>query len=243
MADRDPSAPPAPDSASAERMRERWDRLAREDAMFYVAPRHGPDATARDFYASGGELAQQALAWAGQIERGRLLEIGCGPGRILSHLAPHFDRLDGVEIAPEMIEVARQQDLPENVHLELTPGDGELNTIPSESIDLVCSFHVFQHIPHPSVVARYVSETARVLKPSGRAVLHFDTHARSLPRRLALKLPDRLLPRTHRRFIRRYPLPAGWPAEAAIESGLEVLDERGRGGLRHLLLLAPRPAS
>ena len=84
-----------------------------------------------------------------------------------------------------------------------------------------------------------MEECARVLRPDGRAVLQFDSRPNGLARRLALALPDALLPRDHRRYIRRYPVPADWPAAAGSGAGLRQLDERGEGGDHHLVLFAP----
>ena len=217
-------------------MREHWREFAREDAMFYVATNR-TDWSAEDFYSVGRGFAEDVLEWAGtELGRERMVEIGCGAGRMLVHFAPAFARVDGFDIAPEMLEAARRHGLPDNVRLTVGSG-ADLRPVEDASTDFVFSREVFQHIPDRDVIATYVSETARILRPGGRAVLHFDTRRQSLRRRLALMLPDRLLPRARRRYIRRYPVPAEWPGEVVAASGLRVLDERFPASDLHLLLV------
>lgn len=226
----------APDPESVAQMREHWRGFARENAMFYVATNR-TDWEPADFYRVGRDLVQDVLAWAGDgVGRQRMVEIGCGAGRMLVHFAPVFERVDGFDIAPEMIEAAKEHGLPENVHLTVSSG-ADLRPIEDASTDFVFSREVFQHIPDREVVSAYVSETARVLRPGGRAVLHFDTRRPALGRRLVMMLPDRLLPRERRRYIRRYPVPPGWPQERAAAVGLRLVDQWAPGTAWNMLLL------
>jgi SAM-dependent methyltransferase len=216
-------------------MREHWRAFAREDARFYVATDR-EDWSAEDFYAAGAELVDDVLAWAGAgLGSERMVEIGCGAGRLLVHFAPRFERVDGFDIAAEMIDAARRH-MPPNVHLTVSSG-ADLRPLADASVDFAFSNQVFQHIPDRDVVAAYVAETARVLKPGARAILHFDTRPQPLARRVAMALPDRLLPRRRRRYIRRYPLPAAWPAATAAGAGLRVVGERAPATDWHMLLL------
>jgi len=67
-------------------------------------------------------------------------------------------------------------DLP-NVALHAT--DGALPMFADESLDLIFSFVVFQHIPSKQAIVRYLRESARVLKPGG--VLKFQVDGRARP--------------------------------------------------------------
>lgn len=229
----DPKSPLRGDDPAAQ-MRDHWQRFAREDAMFYVATsRREWDPS--DFYAQGGELVESVLAWAGDLDRGQMLEVGCGAGRMLAHFAPHFDLVYGIDIAPEMIAAARKANLPANIELATSSGT-DLRFFADDSFGFAFSLLVFQHIPDRDVVAGYLAEIARVLRPAAKAVLHFDTRPDPALRRLALSMPDRLLPRTRRRFIRRYPVSQGWLSARLAGAGLEVLDERSPGTEDHFML-------
>ena len=223
--------------SSVDEMRDRWRRFAREDALHYVASNRD-GWTAGDFYAMGADRAADVLEWA-RPRRGRMLELGCGAGRMLVHFAPAFERVDGVDIAPEMLAAARAAPMPANVTLGLVDG-ASLGPFEDGSFDFAFSLQVFQHVPDREVVARYIGEVGRVLKPGGRAVLQFDSRPQAAIRRLILRLPDALLPRDHRRYIRRYPVAPAWPGDRAAAAGLALVDERGIGTDDHLVLVERR---
>jgi SAM-dependent methyltransferase len=213
-------------------MAEAWDALAAEDAMFYIDTAR-PDWTVDAFFESGRELVDWAVEWA-QPRFGRALDLGCGLGRHSRHLAARFERVEALDISAEMIERASALGHPDNVNFALLEGDRY--PVESNSIDFAMSFLVFQHIPEPAAVAGHLTEIRRVLADGGRAVLHFDTGESSLLRGLVLRLPDRLLPRTRRRFMRRYPLTRQQARELCSQAGLSIKEERPLEPRGHFVL-------
>jgi SAM-dependent methyltransferase len=222
----------------ASEMRARWRQFARDDPMFHIASnrrRWDPE----DFLEAGRQTVERAVDWAGpELPRRAALEVGCGLGRMLVHLAERFDRVYGVDIAPEMIEGAREL-MPANVELAINSGD-DLAPLEDERFDFVLSIQVFQHVPDQQVIAHYLEEVTRVLQPNGRAVLQFDTRSASPVRRLVLSLPDPMLPPTRRRYLRRYPLDPGHLDAMLRGAGLRAVDEHGRGTADHHVLLKAR---
>ena len=104
----------------------------------------------------------------------RILEIGCGVGRLTRHLAAIFGDVDGIDVSGEMIREGRRRlrDLP-NVRLHESNGV-DLRTFADDSFDFAFSYIVFQHIPDKRVIESYLGEAARVLKPG--AVFKFQVH-------------------------------------------------------------------
>lgn len=156
----------------ADRMRQDWDRRAREDAHYYVAfGRHNQDDA--EFFATayevvyGLEYELKRFGPARDPRAMRALEIGCGPGRLMKPLARHFGEIHGVDVSPEMVERARAKlaDVP-HAHVHVSPG-AALPMFSSESFDFVYSYAVFQHIPGREVVYSYLREARRVLKTGG----------------------------------------------------------------------------
>ena len=156
-------------------MRRFWDARAKEDALHFADGTHPygePDEVA---FWRGGETAVTAVLDAvGQtVAAGeRVVEIGCGVGRLTRPLARRAAHVDALDVSGEMLEVARARhsDL-ENVTWRL--GDGAtLEPVPDASVDGVFSHVVFPHLPSPAYAYGYVEEMGRVLRPEGWAVFH-----------------------------------------------------------------------
>ncbi len=150
-----------------ERMRADWNERAGEDAYYYVAfGRKEQDD--EEFFATAQDIVQ-GLVWDLRRVRGRdaALEIGCGPGRLMRPLSPHFKEIHGVDVSDQMIKLAeeRLRHTP-NAHPHHSSGS-DLAIFPDEKFDFIYSYAVFQHIPSREVVFSYLREAWRVLKTGG----------------------------------------------------------------------------
>ena len=86
-------------------------------------------------------------------------------GRLFEGLSQRFAEVWGIDISSGMIEQGREQ-CP--VEAKWFLGDGvSLSGVDSESVDHVLSYEVFEHVPKPSIIRQYFSETLRVLRPAG----------------------------------------------------------------------------
>lgn len=154
-----------------EKMRRDWDERARENARFYVNTER-TDWTDEDFFASGQRtVAEEILTDMTNICQGkdpkqmRVLEIGCGAGRVTRALANLFGEVHGVDVSGEMIGLAREalKDLP---HAHVYQNNGmDLSVVPAADFDFAFSTIVFQHIPSREVIENYVREVHRLLRP------------------------------------------------------------------------------
>ena len=136
-----------------------------------------------------------------------------------------------------MMRQAQQRQLPANISWTVTAG-----RLPVEdhSADLVFSYNVMQHVPVRSEIDAYLREIHRVLKNDGRAIVQYDSASRPLWQRLAQRLPDSLLPRTQRRFIRRYSILADELYALIRAAGLEIIEERRMRTREHDVFLRRR---
>ena len=148
------------------RMRDDWDRRAREDSWAAIATGESEGlAFALSGLRDAGHLLHDVYPYL--TPGTRVLEIGCGVGRLLRYLALIFPELHGVDVSPEMIRQGREY-LARFPHVELRAGDGRtLAGYPDAFFGLVYSYVVFQHIPDPEVVRGYVREAGRVTAPGG----------------------------------------------------------------------------
>ncbi|MBI2577821.1 MAG: methyltransferase domain-containing protein [Candidatus Wildermuthbacteria bacterium] len=125
------------------------------------------------FYATrlhaGFEEAQ--ISKLAQENTGGLgIDLGCATGRHTAHLAPHFTRVVGYDISPDMIGVAKQKNVAPNVEFQVQDLEEGI-PLPDESVSLVImSMGTASDIPRTPQLLR---EIRRVLKRGGRAFLSF----------------------------------------------------------------------
>ncbi len=210
-----------------------WERLARRDASYYVDPTLSRGVSPKDFLAGGRGIVEWTLSWAGDaLSRERALELGCGLGRDTVHLARHFEHVDAVDVSPTMVSHAQALDPPDNVTFTALSGR-DLQPLADDTFTYAFSHLVFQHISETEVIASYLAEISRVLKPRGVAQVQFDT--RRLPPAIGLlrRLPDPLLPRLQRRGIRRYGRDSEWIRGLGRRAGLVLEAERSPDSDQH----------
>jgi SAM-dependent methyltransferase len=156
-----------------EQMRRDWDERARENARYYVNTER-EDWTDEQFFASGERtVAEEILTDMINICQGKdpkemkILEIGCGAGRVTRALAGLFGEVYGVDISGEMIARAKHAlaGFP-NAHLYQNSGS-DLAVLGNVEIDFAFSSIVFQHIPSREVIENYVREVYRLLRSGG----------------------------------------------------------------------------
>lgn len=109
------------------------------------------------------------------IPRGsKVLEVGVGTGLSLPAYPVHCE-VTGVDIAPEMLEQARQKAVENNWrHFRFQQMDALDLKFSDNTFDFVTSFHVVSVVPDPVKMMR---EIYRVCKPGGTVVIinHFRT--------------------------------------------------------------------
>jgi SAM-dependent methyltransferase len=137
-----------------------------------------------DFAAVGAQLLGNLKDHAGLVANDRVLDIGCGNGRVAEQLAPILRESGGYigfDIARGAIRGCRRRFAGQPhmafVHLDVWNGEynaagrvAELDAVfpaADGSVDLAFATSVFTHMRMPGV-RRYLAESARVLKPGGR---------------------------------------------------------------------------
>lgn len=194
------------------RVRDDWTHLGSADPLWAVLVhpdrRHGawdPQA----FYATGAAEVSHALDEAAALGarpgHSVALDFGCGVGRLSMALAAHVDAVIGVDISAPMIEQARRHDTSGRCTFVLNDAP-DLSTIDSDSVDIVYSSLVLQHIPAPHN-ATFLAELLRVLRPGGLLVVQVATRPDdSLRGRIARIAPLPAM-RFAQRVVLRYPAP------------------------------------
>ena len=98
----------------------------------------------------------------------KILDVGCGTGRLLQAAAERFPgaSLEGVDAAEGMVEQARGTNISQRTNFQV--GTAENLPFPDSQFDLVFCTMTFHHWANQ---ARGAAEIARVLAPAGRWIL------------------------------------------------------------------------
>jgi ubiquinone/menaquinone biosynthesis C-methylase UbiE len=158
-------------AAILSKMQQDWDERARENARYYVAT--GSQEWTDDQFFSSGERAVEecVLSDMPNVCQGkdprqmRVLEIGCGAGRITRALSNLFGEVHAVDVSGEMVKLARAA-LADRPNAFVYQNNGaDLSVIPGGlEFDFAYSTIVFQHIPSREIIENYVRETGRLLR-------------------------------------------------------------------------------
>lgn len=154
-----------------------WEKLGNDDPLWAVLSdprRKGGRWDLEEFMATGHEhvdYVRGLLEWheLGDLAFGeRVLDFGCGVGRLSQALAPHVPHVTGVDIASSMIDKARELNaFGDKVSYEHY--DGGLLPFEDGGFDSAISLIVVQHMP-PAVQLSTMLELNRVVRPGGLLV-------------------------------------------------------------------------
>ncbi len=92
-----------------------------------------------------------------------VLDVGCGDGGFLRFIQPRVRLAVGVDTNPEAVTKAKKAGLDVRAQ-EL----GEFAREHSESFDVVCAFHLIEHLPR---VQPFLKEAISCLKPGGQLIV------------------------------------------------------------------------
>jgi len=106
--------------------------------------------------------------------KGTLVDIGCGPGHLITAIAKSLPnlRIVGVDISEEMLKVARNSLASSVLDKRIEYRQGDVQKLPFEdnAIDFAVSTLSLHHWPDPDIA---LQEIYRVLRPEGQFLI-FD---------------------------------------------------------------------
>jgi len=149
-----------------------WNEIAHWFPFYGVlaAERFHPDKMTPDdvevFYEWGRADVERAVApyerlTGEKFAPDRALDFGCGLGRMTLAMRKYAREVVGVDVAPRMLEVAREQAGARNVtNVEFR------STLPADPVDWVNSLIVLQHIP-PRRGLLILEQLVALLNPGG----------------------------------------------------------------------------
>jgi ubiquinone/menaquinone biosynthesis C-methylase UbiE len=152
-----------------------WLAWAKVDPLFAISTVPGRERkgthpwTLPEFYETGAvhwSLYRKEWRRYG-LGFGTCLDLGCGAGRMTKHIAEDFGTVYGVDISPDMLNIARQN-IRKAVFLDC---DGSSIPIANNSVSAVFCVQVFQHLGCREMAVAYFREIYRVLSPGGTCLI------------------------------------------------------------------------
>lgn len=101
-------------------------------------------------------------------DRGRVCDIGCGPGHVARYLHGQGVDVMGLDLSPEMVARARRL----NPEIDFREGDMRALGFSDKSVAGIVAIYSLIHIPRPEMV-QVLGELHRVLQPGGLLFLSF----------------------------------------------------------------------
>ncbi len=156
-----------------------WDALARADPLLAT---EGYNACSE--YRSREELGtlRTAGGWFAPAPGERVLDLGCGWGKMTERLAASHASPVGLDISGEMLKACRRRTGVD----ALVCADADRLPFAAGSFDRVWSHSMLMHLPRDQVAA-VIGEVARVLREGGSACLHFKNRRHPSELLLALR--------------------------------------------------------
>jgi len=108
------------------------------------------------------------------VAPGRLIDLGCGTGRLALRFAARGFPVVAVELSRSMLEVVAAKALRQSVYVDFVQANlCDLGCLPDGSFDYALSmFSTLGMIRGRTARRRALSETCRILRPGGRLALH-----------------------------------------------------------------------
>jgi 2-polyprenyl-6-hydroxyphenyl methylase / 3-demethylubiquinone-9 3-methyltransferase len=110
------------------------------------------------------------MQYGKDLDRVRLLDIGCGGGVLTEEFASMGCQVTGIDLSPRSIEIARFHAARVELSIDYQVGSATRLSFEKESFDVVSCCDVLEHIHEWKQV---IAEAGRVLKPAG--LFFFDT--------------------------------------------------------------------
>lgn len=133
--------------------------------------------------------AENFVARLGIAPGTKVLDVACGTGNTAIPAARSGADATGVDIATNLLEMARKRAAAENLQIRFQEGDAEDLPFPDRSFDLVLTMYGAMFAPRPEKVA---AELIRVCRPGGMIAManwtpeglvgkHFSVMAKMVP--------------------------------------------------------------
>jgi ubiquinone/menaquinone biosynthesis C-methylase UbiE len=155
-----------------------WNALAEIDPLWAILSdpeKRGGKWDPLKFFITGAREAERVLAMCKSqgvsVSYGKLLDFGCGVGRMTRAFSGFFQSCVGIDISQNMVSLARKFNA-DQPRCEFVASDAAVLPFADKSFDFVFSVIVLQHLATRSAILRYIAEFIRIAKDN--AVIVFQ---------------------------------------------------------------------
>lgn len=138
-----------------------------------LVPDLGPETYARWRSSALGAITEDLqhalmLRLIGDVTGSRVLDIGCGDGKLAVELARRGAHVSAVDVSPAMIDAARARAKSNGVALDLRLAPAQALPFPPMQFDVAAAITILCFVEDAQPA---FAEIARVLKPGGKLVI------------------------------------------------------------------------
>lgn len=172
-----------------------WNSLAELDPLWTVLSepdkkfgKWNPD----EFFSTGDKEASRVLKMCEStglpITFDKMLDFGCGVGRMTRGFSKAFRSCTGVDVSQNMVDLAQKYNA-DRPNCEFVTSSSPRLPFEDGTFDFVFTTLVLQHLPTQQLILNFISEFFRVAKVGGAVVFQVPI---AVPLRLRLQLRRRL---------------------------------------------------
>jgi 2-polyprenyl-3-methyl-5-hydroxy-6-metoxy-1,4-benzoquinol methylase len=147
-------------------LKDYWNgRASTNEGLYAVFSRRWADTDCDLINSQQIGLIKEVL---GDFKGKRVLDIGCGIGRLTTELARDAKDAVGIDISSMMIDKAKRNNACENLAFYVE----DITNLPSNysDFDIAIAIFVFQHIPDDDLFHKGVACIQKSLKPQGKLI-------------------------------------------------------------------------
>ncbi len=164
-----------------EELKKNWNILGSTDPMWAISSleeKKGNKWDEIEFYTRGKieikEIMKIVDKLIPNLKRSRALDYGCGIGRCTLALAEYFDKVEGLDIAQSMIDIAIQNNNSfDNISYH-TLDECNMSSYENGVFDLIYCTDVIQHI-NPAISLNLLKDFLRVLSQNGILIVQIPS--------------------------------------------------------------------
>ncbi len=156
-----------------------WEELGNLNPLWSILTYHR-EWDVNEFFQTGEQEIQTVMEHAKQMgyprTRGKVLDFGCGAGRLTRALSNYFPQCYGVDIAESMIALAKELNQSFTGCMFSVTSEQHLQMFPNDSFDMIYTNIVLQHLPNEQAIKSYIAEFSRILKKEGLLVFQLPSY-------------------------------------------------------------------